>query len=163
MKYGAQVFDLDIPVHPGMTSDELCDAFELAYELRYGKSSGYAPAGIEGIRLRVRAIGRLPKPRLGPDPAAKVAPAAPTSDRQVWWRDAGGFVETPVYQLSAGRLEDTVAGPAVIELPDTTLPVRPGDSVRQDEVGNLILKCAPRDVGASAKSRGAKLDLSMKG
>jgi N-methylhydantoinase A len=163
MKYGAQVFDLDIPVRAGMTSDELCDSFELAYELRYGKSSGYAAAGIEGIRLRVRAIGRLPKPRLGPDPAAKAAPAAPTGERQVWWRDAGGFVDTPVYQLGAGRLEDTVAGPAVIELPDTTLPVRPGDSVRQDEIGNLILKCAPRDVGGSAKSREANLDLSMKG
>jgi N-methylhydantoinase A len=145
MKYGAQVFDLDIPVPADATSDQLCADFERIYEQRYGESSGYAPAGIEGIRLRVRAVGRLPRPRLDRAGGRRGAePVAVAGERPVWWRDEGGFVPTPVFSLAAGRLPEKVEGPAVIELPDTTLPVRPGDKVREDGTGNLILECAGR-------------------
>ncbi|MDO8210102.1 hydantoinase/oxoprolinase family protein [Conexibacter sp. CPCC 206217] len=138
MKYGAQVFDIEIPVEPGITSERLCEEFERTYERRFGEGSGYAPAGIEVIRLRVRSRGRIPRPRL-PRQRLAGAGAEPVATRQVWWPQERGFVDTPVYRGDAGRLRD-VEGPAIVELPDTTVPVRPGQTAGHDDHGNLVLR-----------------------
>jgi N-methylhydantoinase A len=148
MKYGAQVFDLDVPLRDDMTSDELCAEFEELYEQRYGANSGYAPAGVEIIRLRVRAVGRIPRPKLAAM-AANGCLSAPVGTRPVWWHESGGFVDTPVYRGDDGVISDVI-GPAVVELPDTTVPVRPGDRISHDDYGNLVLRF-PKDAARTAR------------
>jgi N-methylhydantoinase A/oxoprolinase/acetone carboxylase beta subunit len=59
--------------------------------------------------------------------------------RAVYFRETKGFHETPVYDRDALRPGQRIAGPAVIEAPDTTMLVRPGQSVRMDEFRNLTL------------------------
>lgn len=142
MKYGAQVFDIDIPFPREATSEELCETFVRTYEQRYGAGSGYAPAGIEILRLRVRVLGRIPKAdivRRGR--SADEEEAVAIGSRPVWWRENGAFVETPVYRGDSGWIVD-LEGPAIVELPDTTVPIRPGDRVRHDEYGNLVIAFA---------------------
>lgn len=143
MKYGAQVFDIEVPLDTRMSSQELVELFEQTYEQRFGKDSGYAPAGIEIIRLRVQALGRLPRPVLNRlngngNGHAKRPAAGPARSRPVWWREEGRHVETPIYETvtpATGRVD----GPAVIELPDTTIAVHPGERLECDDYGNLII------------------------
>ena len=53
--------------------------------------------------------------------------------RDVHWPGVGDFVTTPVYEglkLAPGA---RIAGPAIIEMPETTVPVYPEDTARVDE------------------------------
>lgn len=134
MKYGAQVFDVETPVEPGDTSDALAARFEALYERRFGKDSGYAPAGIEIIRERVNATGKLPRPEIRAG-APDRSPRGPIETRDVFWRELGRWEPTPIFDDVTGEIE----GPAIVELPDTTVVVRPGDRIVPDDHRNLIL------------------------
>ena len=143
MKYGAQVFDIEVPFDAALPSDQLVVLFEETYEQRFGKDSGYAPAGIEIIRERVQAVGLLPRPILTrPNGNGRkngnAAKNEPVETRRVWWREEGTHVETPIYD-KVSVTHDPIEGPAVIELPDTTIAVRPGERLEGDEFGNLII------------------------
>jgi N-methylhydantoinase A len=135
MKYGAQTFDLELPTHAGLSSEELVEDFEVAYEQRYGKGSGFAPAGIDLMRLRVQSSGRLPRPDLAVEDAARQDDAESTS-RPVWWPEEGDWIETPIFDHAPAA----VVGPAIVQLPDTTVPVRPDASLTRDDHGNLIME-----------------------
>ena len=143
MKFGAQVFDVEVPLEEGDDNESLVHRFESTYEQRFGRDSGYAPAGIEIIRERVEAVGRLPRPTLARDESAASngggAPKALES-RPVYWRETGDYADTPIHDEVAG----TIDGPAVIELPDTTVAVRPGQQMTVDAYGNLILTFSDR-------------------
>lgn len=134
MKYGAQVFDVETHVLPGDDDAALTARFEELYERRFGKDSGYAPAGVEIIRLRVHATGRLPRPEIGAGAPGDVA-SPPLESRRVYWRELGDYVDTPIHSAVTGEIR----GPAIVELPDTTVVVRPGDRIVPDDHRNLIL------------------------
>jgi N-methylhydantoinase A len=56
----------------------------------------------------------------------------------VYWAELGGFELTPVLwgeRLVAGN---RVAGPAIIQVPDTTIVVHPGQAARIDPYGNVL-------------------------
>ena len=145
MKYGAQVFDIEVPFDAGIPSEQLVALFERTYEQRFGKDSGYAPAGIEIIRERVQAVGILPRPVLnrrngsGRDHGDGSRDKLAIEARPVWWREEGGYVETPIY-TEIGAVHAAIEGPAVVELPDTTIAIRPGERLESDDFGNLIIK-----------------------
>ncbi|MEA2201849.1 MAG: N-methylhydantoinase [Solirubrobacteraceae bacterium] len=140
MKYGAQIYDTEVPLE-GEDPAQIVEKFERLYEQRFGKDSGYAPAGIEVIRERVYAAARLPRPeiRQSTNGSARDGQQGEPTKREVWWAESGGYVSTPIYQGVSGLSEDPVDGPLIIELPDTTVPVRPGQRVAQDRFGNLII------------------------
>ena len=50
------------------------------------------------------------------------------------------FIETPVYDNALLRAGNEVAGPAVLELPFTTIPVPPGAKVTVDPYLNLVME-----------------------
>ena len=52
-------------------------------------------------------------------------------------------MDTRVYARADLRAGDELAGPAVIEQPDSTTLVPPGARARVDEIGNLVLEVAP--------------------
>jgi N-methylhydantoinase A len=91
--------------------------------------------------LRVRAVGKTPKPRLQTAAEGAKAPRseALAQPRQVYWHELGGQHRTPVYHGERLAPGSEVQGPAIIDLPDTTLTVRPHDRVHVDRFGSLIL------------------------
>jgi N-methylhydantoinase A len=146
LKYGAQISSLEIP-YPGgglaqYEAGRLVSDFEQSYARRYGEGAGFREAGVEVMKLRLRAVGRLPE--VNPAKFARAQTngrkAAPIiGKRRVYWWEAEGFLETPV--LNGDRLGPgaEVKGPAIIELPHTTMPVRPGQTSFVDEYGNIVL------------------------
>ena len=69
MRYRRQTAGVELPVTWNRFStariDELRQIFEKKYEELYGVGAGYTKAGIEISAIRVDAVGRVAKPRLG--------------------------------------------------------------------------------------------------
>ena len=62
--------------------------------------------------------------------------------RPVWLPEAGGFIDTPIYDRALLRSRNVIAGPAVIEQMDATTIVLPGMTARVEPYRNLILEAA---------------------
>ncbi|HVW32873.1 MAG TPA: hydantoinase/oxoprolinase family protein [Acidimicrobiia bacterium] len=145
MKHNLQVYDVEVPAPAGIAGDDglvaLTGTFETIYEQRFGQGSGYRKGGVQITGFTVRATGVARYRDLGG--ARPSPPAAPRwSARPVYWAEAGGFVETPVLTLEAGRVDDRLDGPLLVQLPETVVMVHPGQQATFDPAGNLVLTLA---------------------
>jgi N-methylhydantoinase A len=145
MRYVKQVFEVGVQIEPerlrSAGSDGLEHDFEAAYENLYGKGSGFREAGIELVTLRVTAVGRSHiRPELVRRPLGDEDPSkAQHGARRVFWRDLGGYADTAIFdghELEPGHL---IEGPAVVEERATAIPLHPGQVLRVDEMGNLVI------------------------
>jgi N-methylhydantoinase A len=140
MKYAMQVHDVEVPVPEGLGGPEACDLlireFERMYERLFGEGSGYREGGVQVTAFQVRATGLTTKPALAMGRAAH----RPVEDeRPVYWQETGRFEPTRVLRAEGEVQFETTQGPALIELPDTVIVVRPGQSVRVDDYGNVVV------------------------
>jgi N-methylhydantoinase A len=88
--------------------------------------------------VRLRARGAVDPPDLHPaDPGGSVADAR-RERRDVTYD--GEQTRTPVYDRARLPLGAAFDGPAVVEGSGSTTVVRPGQSVRVDEYGNLVVE-----------------------
>ena len=147
MKFNLQIHRVEVPVPEGdlgpAEAEAQVGAFVERYEEIYGRGSAFAGAGVQIGVLRVVARGRVRTPR--PQALGEGAAARPASERPVWWAN-GGFRDTPVYdgtELGAGA---AFYGPAVVEMPETTIVVPPGHRGRVDALGSFVISL---DGGAS--------------
>ncbi|MCF3936802.1 hydantoinase/oxoprolinase family protein [Gordonia tangerina] len=146
MRYTMQLAEVATPLPDGsLTSTEIADAaeaFEKKYADLYGKDSGFREAGIQAITYRVRGTGVLPfSPEL---PELAVADSADPSDAHVGMRKVcldgrRGFVDTDIYDYARLRAGHVIAGPAVIEVPTTTVVIPHDTTGEIDRLGNLTI------------------------
>src|SRR4029453_19675386 len=104
----------------------------------HGADSGFREAGIQAITFRVRGTGVLPfSPALPEVPAASSpAPvAAQSGSRPVCLDAAAGFVATPVYDYRHLRAGHLLTGPAIVEVPTTTVAIPGGSTAALDGPG----------------------------
>jgi N-methylhydantoinase A len=151
MKFSLQIHVLEVPVPGGKLTEQ--DAAEQVgrfidrYEQTFGRGSAFPGAGTQIGTLRVIARGRVRTPELPEHPAAEARPAG---SREVYWRELGGMHATDIYRgqdLGAGG---TVSGPAIIELPVTTVVLPPGAEAAVDSLGSIVI-----DVGVADDARAA--------
>jgi N-methylhydantoinase A len=144
MKYGLQVHEVEVDLPDGPIDEDWATtasgAFEAAYERHFGSGTGYSGAGVTMTALRVVLESEMADDV--PDPSSVIdRGGAEIADgvRNVYWREVGDWVETPI--VSGARLEPrkTVAGPVVVEYPHTTVVARPGQSLWAEPNGNVIL------------------------
>jgi N-methylhydantoinase A len=140
MKYTAQVFDIELPLELDGQIEagdlpHIAEAFERSYEHLHGAGSGHPEGGIEITAFVVSGRGLTSPPQLG----APRATTTSSDSRQVYWYELGGFAETPVIHMSDGVFEEPLAGPLMIELPDTVIVLRPGQTARFDPGGSLVI------------------------
>lgn len=83
----------------------------------------------------------MPRPRLERIPAGGATPPATAfrGHRPVYFAESGGFVDTPTFDRAHLRAGNEVPGPALVEEHASTTVVHPGDTLRVDEFGNLII------------------------
>ena len=153
MSYAGQTHTVAVLLPPGQPGTaEIAAAFEAAYRGAYGR---LLAAPMRVLNLRTAVIGMRPKidlMSLAPDKEATIA-AARRPARRVHlgaWHDAAVFARLA---LPAGA---TIAGPAVLEQPDTTILVLPGQTASVDRFGNLLVEETAAQAPAKAKPRGAK-------
>jgi N-methylhydantoinase A len=143
MKYSLQVFEVETDVPEGEVDDGwgevLMANFQRTYEARYGRGSGYAEAGAVMTAVRVTVRESTKDTPLG-SPAAGTGRIDPETSRDVYWTELGRLEKTPVYAGQGITPGAMITGPAIAEYPNTTIAVRPEQSLRADERGNLILR-----------------------
>jgi N-methylhydantoinase A len=137
MRFSMQIHDVEVPLpsepidHLGAAS--ISDRFEEIHEQLFGRGSGDRSGGIDFTAFQVRATAR--SGRTGPDVDPWSQPSMST--RAVFWSETRRTTDTPVYDgIPAGAL----VGPALIELPDTVIAIRPHQRGELDEFGNYIIR-----------------------
>ncbi|QEN85986.1 hydantoinase/oxoprolinase family protein [Labrys sp. KNU-23] len=141
LRYRRQTNDLIIPVPAGeiaaATLDDLVARFEATYEQTYGKGSAFREAGLELTNVRVEAFGKARRPEI-----ALTAPSAePTvGRRRIFEPVAAAWMECAVYNWRELPTDFTVAGPAVIEHPETSVFVAASQIARLDATSNITIE-----------------------
>ena len=140
MRYRRQTHDLMVPVPDGPVTSEtarkLVELFEESYEAVYGKGAGFRFAGIELTTFRVVAVGRTVKPSIR-KPSAVAAPKPGT--RRIFEPATLKWTEADVFAWLEMPAGFGVTGPAVVEHPETTVYVGPGQTAQLDDAGNLSI------------------------
>jgi len=140
MRYRRQTHDLMVPVPEGpvtpATTRALVESFEQSYEAVYGKGAGFRFAGIELTTFRVVAVGRTKKPSIR-RPSAVAAPKPKT--RRIFEPTTLKWTEADVLQWLDMPAGFAVCGPAVVEHPETTVYIGPGQNAHLDDAGNLSI------------------------
>ncbi|HEY1748117.1 MAG TPA: hydantoinase/oxoprolinase family protein [Xanthobacteraceae bacterium] len=140
MRYRRQTHDLMVQVPDGevtaATARALVASFEQSYEAVYGKGAGFRVAGIELTTFRVVAVGRTQKPSIH-KPSARQAPKP--SRRRIFEPATLKWTEADVFQWPDMPVDFRVSGPAIVEHPETTVYVGPGQTARLDNAGNLSI------------------------
>ena len=113
-------------------------AFDAVHTLRYGYCSETEPAEVVSIRTSVS--GHMPKPLQRTVAKGGAQPAQAPLLRPAWLAAATGWCETPVYARAGLMAGNEVAGPALIEEYASTTVILPGDRMRVDEQGNLVIE-----------------------
>ncbi|MFI5954012.1 hydantoinase/oxoprolinase family protein [Cryptosporangium sp. NPDC051539] len=146
LRYTSQLAEVSVTVPAGELGDtamkQAATDFEHRYAELFGEGTGFGAAGIQAITFRVRATGILPfnpqLPKLAdaghPDPGAALH-----TTRRVCLDPRAGYTDTPVYDYRELRHGHVITGPAVIEVPTTTVVVPPGTSGTVDHLGNLTI------------------------
>jgi N-methylhydantoinase A len=140
MRYRRQTHDLMVPVPHGpvtaATARTLVELFEESYEAVYGKGAGFRFAGIELTTFRVVAVGRTQKPSIR-KPSAVTAPKP--GRRRIFEPTTLAWTDAAVLQWLDMPAGFGVTGPAIVEHPETTVYVGPGQTARLDDAGNLSI------------------------
>ena len=126
MRYGEQVFEIDVPLDGiDFGAPDLLETMKTAFERRHEELYTYSLEDQDPVLInaRVATIGVLPAPPNEPE-APRGDPSAPTGSRSVY---LGEWLEAPVYAFGALAAGQVVDGPAVIEADTTTVLLRPGD------------------------------------
>ena len=99
---------------------------------------GLDRAGAVITTLRVTVASKTEKIPLSHDDT-KARAAQPQAARPVYWNENRALTDTPVYWGPDLKSGNTLPGPGIIEYPNTTIAVRPGQKLRIDGFGNAVL------------------------
>src|SRR5262249_58159204 len=87
-------------------------------------------------------VGTVGSEASGLGPAKIGAGGARAGTRKAWFPEAGGYVEAGVLDRGALAALGQITGPAIIEDPDSTAVILPGDAARISRAGHLIIDIA---------------------
>jgi N-methylhydantoinase A len=119
---------------------DLAQRFDAEYARLYGEGARAVFQAVEVFAVRVTArVGLGFAPQVGQDGAGAGAELRSEVQREVFWPGVNRWVTTAIHDGGAIAEGDTIAGPAIVELPHTAVAVPDGQRLRHDHVGNLIL------------------------
>lgn len=153
VRYVGQEHTVRTPAPASFTSAEDKDSLRKTFMGMYAQRYGHAdPRGkLELVTLRVVMDGLVEKPLLEGFRPKATRPSAPTMIRQTYF-DETGWVDCPIYQRDSLCVAEEFTGPAIIVETGSTTIVSPGDKVKIDDYGNIVIEVASRHVATKSKS-----------
>jgi N-methylhydantoinase A len=138
MRYAGQEHTVNVPISDGTSGggEEIERRFHELHDQLY---TFRLTSPIEFVNFRLTAFGRVRKPELARIPTNGNAQAALKGTRDVDF-DELGRLESRLYERSGLGAGTELEGPAVIEEPAASTVVFPGQRLRVDEFGNLIIE-----------------------
>jgi N-methylhydantoinase A len=144
MRYAGQGYEMTLqcpqPLQPGGLQ-ELRSAFDEEHYKSFGHTAQGEP--VEIVSWRVRGIGRVP-PIAWPEYQASgmSLDAAVREVRKA--RFGGKMVNCPVYQRERLDVGVSFSGPAIVDQPDCTSLIMPGQTAHVDAYKNIIVETGAR-------------------
>lgn len=145
MRFVGQGYEIPVPLPlgPYRGADavaRLREAFLAAYAATYGERAFDPQMAVDGVHWRLTAlIERLDFRFSEVGAGAGEASGARKGTRPVYFPEAGGFVDCPVYDRYALRDGDRLAGPAVVEERESTVVLISGCHASVDRHGNIVV------------------------
>ena len=147
MRYSGQwLHSLLVRIPPGELTEEalglVVKEFRTVYDSLYGHGAGVVSQGVELTTIRVHAVVRLQRPAQAVDETYRkpLADAGRVGVRDIFWPDRMERLQSEVIdgrELHHGNL---VVGPAVVELPYTSIAVGVDQALECDAFGNFVLR-----------------------
>jgi N-methylhydantoinase A len=141
MRYDGQGYEVEVALPDDQPmkhlAADLAQLFAAAYRRVF--QIDYPRKPFEIVNWKVEAIG--PRPAGGRPLSAVSRPVGCLADkgtRRAFFPEAGGFVQTPVFDRYALLPGDVITGPALIEENESTCVIGPGDRVTVDSHCNLL-------------------------
>ncbi len=145
MLYLGQTHTVSVPLvlpEAGLTLSAIRQAFEAAYREAYGRLLDNIPLRL--MNYRVAVIGRRPDLDMAVfAPSGGKPPAECRTGTRMVYAD-GARHEAAIYDRLALETGAVIAGPAILEQPDTTIFIDPGLEARVDQFGNLVVTLVPQ-------------------
>jgi N-methylhydantoinase A/oxoprolinase/acetone carboxylase beta subunit len=141
MRYAGQGFEIHVDLPPGPIDDsygqKAIDAFKQTYLRRHKFMD---PEGtVEAVDWTL--VATIPANGSGATFGPRQSSEEPRrGQRLAWFPETGGYTETAVVNRAALLGGATIAGPAIIEDPDCTLLVLPGDLARMNDNAHVIIE-----------------------
>jgi N-methylhydantoinase A len=140
MRYQGQGYDIRVPVG-GVAEDwprPLLASFDEVYRTLYERPG--PPVPLEVVNLRVVSSG--PRPALTLTRTAARNGRPPSSTRRAWFPEAGGYVDTAVYDRYALSVGAAIEGPAIVEERESTFVIPPAARCTMAGDGSLVVELA---------------------
>jgi N-methylhydantoinase A len=140
MRYAGQGFEIHVNLPPGPIDDDYgqkaIDAFKQAY-LRKHKFLD-AQGLVEAVDWTL--VATIPSRAAGPMLGRNRAVTQPRrGTRKAYFPEAGGYTDTAIADRNALAGGVGICGPAIVEDPDCTAVVLPGDVARVNHKGHIII------------------------
>lgn len=140
LRYAGQSNEITVAIADAVISASTITALAQGFDDIYSRMYGHTnQSAVEVVNVRcvtyetVQPLDSLRIQRAG----RKSAGSGRT--KEVWFLGHDAPLGTTILQRAALAAGDTVPGPAIIEQPDTTVLVYPGQSARVDELNNLLI------------------------
>lgn len=143
MRYEGQEHTVGVPVPEPATLERdglqaLVERFEALHERTYGHATPGHPT--EVVNLRVNATVAVAKPSLAEIAGGgRDGSQAANGARRAYFREAGGWVETTVYERERLLADDRIPGPAIVQEWNATTVIGLGQTARVDRYGCLVI------------------------
>ena len=140
-RYPYQVWELEVPLAAGQFEgsadvEAMVEAFHRVHERVFAVSE--PGQHIECIYWKGRATAHLPKPALASAARDGVGPPEPVGVREAWFGSQGAL-DTRCFRAESLSVAHSIAGPAIIEEPTTTVVVYPGWHATVTDTGDYAL------------------------
>ena len=142
VRYVGQSYELEVPLSGDNVDDAaiawVIEDFHTLHERVYGHRD--SDDLVELVTLRVvlsQAPGRVPG---GAALVTAEGGPSPRTTRKAYFPEAGGLIDTPIYDRDALGAGSVLQGPAIVQQLDTTTVVYPDTSASIDAHGNLIIE-----------------------
>jgi N-methylhydantoinase A len=141
-----QGFDLVVPLPPGPYADDatarpaLAAAFDSAYREKFGRNPPAVPLEFINARVSLRAAAAGSHIADLADAVGAALTGAIKGGRRAWFAEAGGFVDATVYDRDCLAANGTIAGPALIEDPGSTLVIGPAGTAWVMPSGSIVVE-----------------------
>ena len=113
--------------------------FDAVHLRRYGTCAPKEAAEIVSLRATVSGIMKKPPLETIAKGSAQALKSAQTGSRSVYFAELNKSVMTPTYQRDALKAGNRLVGPALVEEYASITVVLPGDRLRVDVYGNLVI------------------------
>ncbi|MDR5684442.1 MAG: hydantoinase/oxoprolinase family protein [Armatimonadota bacterium] len=144
MRYAGQEHTVKVPFPAGPVTTETVREVEEKFHALHEQHYTFRLSNpIEFVNFHLTTFGTVDKPSIPEIDGTRNAVRARKDKRRVEF-DGHGALETPIYER--GRLGPgaVVRGPAIIEEPASTTVLFPGDRLRVDPYGNLLIEVSVR-------------------